>query len=261
MMRWLLGLLLLVNLGLFMWIQTRVVSQQQALQETIRPPGVQEILLLRETEQRQSNDAKFELEQDVRLELTGSSLPQPDQDIVQEGHSVESVDLAEDSEVKVLPMPVETEQQMICGRIGPYEDSNAAETLRDKLKPAGVSMDIAETTEQIKTGYWVLIPVLPSRQEANQMVKKLKAAGVEDLWLINKGPMKNAISLGLYAGPSNASRHSRNINEKGFDSEVSPKMSEQTRYWLDYSAVEQQVPDDWLNELSQKVKNEKKACK
>jgi len=92
------------------------------------------------------------------------------------------------------------------------------------------------------------------------MVKDLKAAGVKDLWLINKGPMKNAISLGLYAGPSNAASHSRNINKKGFNSEVSPKMSEQPRYWLDYTAMDEQSLIDGLGELSKDLQNKKKAC-
>ncbi len=263
MMRWLLVLLLLLNLGLFLWIQMSAVSTQTRAPKIIRPPGVEDILLLREAAQQQAIVA------DIEPEQTGIPL----QDIAplsemgvgqeQEIQSFESVAVSESrgAEVAAEAIVAEPEPEPVCGRIGPYEDKLNAEKYQDESQHPDISLDLVETTEQVREGYWVMIPSLPSTQEARQTLNRLKAAGVKDLWRFPNGPMKNAISLGWYAGISNATRHSDNINEKGFESEVSPRMSEQTRYWLSYRTVEEQALADWLDKLSPGLQNEKKACK
>ncbi len=259
MMRWLLALLLLVNLGLFLWIQTRIEPPQPVPTEITRPPGVREIRLLREIVRQQSTDTVLELEQDDLPDADSSLLSEPDEKMVPEAQAAESVKLAEDDETEISVMAVE--QAPVCGRIGPYDDEITAKKVRRNLTGSSISVDIVvQTTEQVKKGYWVLIPTLQNRLEARQVVKKLKEAGVTDLWLFTKGPMENSISLGLYAGINNATRHSNNINSKGFHSEVNPRMSEQTKFWLEYSTSNEQALSDWVGELSADLQNEKKAC-
>ena len=300
MKRWILALLVLLNFGLLLWSQMHTVATPPLAPEIIRPPGVQDILLLREADQRQPVAAATEPEFAGRPVTDDASPPETASEMLQEagvqdpatesiagGPEIAAVISVPESEAKAeaeatpeVELAAETqagpdagtepepqaesepqpESEPICGRIGPYEDKAAAEKHRDELRNSGISLDIAETTEQVRNGYWVLIPALPSTREARDMVDKLEAAGVTDLWRFPKGPMKNTISLGWYLGIKSATKVSESINEKGFESEVRPKMSAQTRYWLNYRATDEQALANRVGKLSAGLVNEKKAC-
>lgn len=256
MMRWLLGILLLVNLGLFLWIQTRMVQPEIQISEDMRPPGVQNILLVREIAQQPSADAQPEPQQPPNSVEETSPMPEPDE-IIEPGIS----EAIQEDSVTALPddsneQPEESLPNWVCGRIGPYTDKSEAEKTSEELNKFKAEVSLEQTKEQIQTGYWVLISALPSRKEARQKVKDLKAAGVTDLWLFTKGSMKNSISLGMYVGIKNATSHSNNINKKGFKSQVSPKLSQQTGYWLNYRTMDGQ----FLANVPAELTNEKKAC-
>lgn len=325
MMRWLLALLIVLNLGLFLWTRMQVDSTQSSPPQSIRPPGVQDILLLREMAQQQITSAAPEPPQTHTPASGDLPLSGTVEDMVSEaqtpGSMVESQigasespvlattevsetavaepvaqektvtlppvveSVAPEKTVTVPPVeepvapaetvtvspveePVAPEKTVtvprvvepVCGRIGPYTDKATAEKHRDSSQHAGIFLDLLQTKEQIQKGYWVLIPALPNRREALQVVGRLKEAGVTDLWRFQKGPMRNAISLGWYSGPTNASSHSGNINKKGFNSEVTPRMVEQTRYWVSYKTVDEQALAGLLSDLPSNLQNEKKAC-
>ncbi len=252
MMRWLFGILLLINLGLLLWIQTRMMPPETQISEDVRPPGVQNILLVREIAEQTPADAVLEPQQPPAP--VTEVLPKPGTEDVIEPSLPEATE--ENSTTALTEASDALPPSWNCGRIGPYADKTEVEKISKKLSSPEVEVALEETKEQIKTGYWVLIPVLPSRQEARQKVKALKAAGITDLWLFTKGSMNNSISLGMYVGIKNATRHSNNINKKGFESEVNPKLSQQTRYWLNYRTKDEQ----FLPDLPADLKNEKKSC-
>ena len=135
----------------------------------------------------------------------------------------------------------ETAPPEYCGTIGPLRNRPQARRLKRKLgSPPGVSM---ETKPQlVDKAYWVLIPPLPSRDDARAMVKRLRDADIEDLWLVPKGELRNAISLGLFSRRDAAYAHAERLRGLGFEEvEIRPKQEEVQRYWLNFSGLSEET--------------------
>lgn len=65
-------------------------------------------------------------------------------------------------------------------------------------------------------GYWVLIPPLPGKAEADKMMETLKAQGVTDYTLVAEPPQKrNAISLGVFRSEEAAQNLLAAVRKKG----------------------------------------------
>ncbi len=149
----------------------------------------------------------------------------------------EAVALQEEPPEETEPESVVTEPpSLYCGAVGPLRSRVQAKRLRRKLGSAG-GVRIVQKPTLVDKAHWVLIPPLPSRGEARTMVRKLKAEGINDLWLIPGGELKNAISLGLYSRREAAYNHAESLRSKGFDVEVRPKQEELPRYWLEFSGL------------------------
>jgi hypothetical protein len=52
--------------------------------------------------------------------------------------------------------------------------------------------------------YWVFIPPAPNRSTADRRMEELKAQGVKDLLLVDGGPQRFAISLGIFRSEDGA---------------------------------------------------------
>lgn len=286
MMRWLLAVLVVVNLVLFLWgftmskqdkpvqkqfspsvdverivLLREVETETQAVQEMPVPEPVAVIQSPEETPLPEISEAKAANEQEPAV-LEGADAPVMEEEtqVEEETAEISAAETAEeisetDPEVVEATGNMEPVSSEVCGRIGPFKTEQAAQQL-------GVELNLAEAeiTREIveeQKGYWVLIPAFPSRAEGQQMAEKLRAAGFNDLWLFNTGPMKNAISLGLFSRKENADMHSGVINQRGFDSEVRPKMVERPEFWLVYRDDAESVA---AITLSTHVSNTKKPC-
>lgn len=142
-----------------------------------------------------------------------------------------------------------------CGRIGPF---NSPKQLERFASAAGID---ASSVEQKNLGgvqgYWVLIPALPDKNQAKEMVAKLKEAGFNDLFLFNDEPMRNTISLGLFSSKENAEKQLAVVQKAGFSAELRTKTTEGSRWWLNYRAPAAKLAKA---QLPQGASIEKKAC-
>lgn len=67
-----------------------------------------------------------------------------------------------------------------------------------------------------RTSYWVHIPALPSKKEADSKVAELKALGVDDLFVMPEdGPTPRAISLGVFSLREGAESLMETLRGKG----------------------------------------------
>lgn len=284
MIRWLIGILIVANLVIFLWGQ--LIVKPGGVNEKELLPEFGSIKLVREFEAESESIA--DTTQSVAQEASGlqgekqsaglsmetggdnavAEVTEEEPVAIPEAEAAEPVKMVEvtaetepeSGPVAVAPAP-EADPVLVCGRIGPFSEEKAAQANRDALVAKGLSADIDRATEQVQKGYWVLIPALPSRAEGQEEVAKLREAGETDIWLFNKGPLKNAISLGLYAGEKNANRRSKQVNKLGFTSEVQPKISESTRYWLEFRGEQEKMGELDSIKLPESAAVEKKACK
>ena len=289
MMRWLLGLLVVGNVVIFLWGQSiirprepavatvlpefgdiRLVGEPAAVEAPVSPVNdpTEDVMATEPAETPaevplQTREAVAAAEQPPQpteaVAATEAAASGSDAGAASTGVLPEQQAAAAEPTAAIIPPPAQPPTPL-CGRAGPFDSEQAASDGRKQLENAGYSVAISPATDQVAKGYWVLIPELPSREEGKEMVARLKAAGVTDIWLFNKGPRKNAISLGLYAGKNNAGRRSEQINGLGFNSVVQPKVEERTVFWLEYRGEVTASETTRPQALFPGVGIEKKSC-
>lgn len=70
-------------------------------------------------------------------------------------------------------------------------------------------------------GYWVYVPPLKSKQDAEKKIGEIKARGVTDYFLVQDSPKwRNAISLGIFSTREAANNYFIGLKEKGVKSAI-----------------------------------------
>lgn len=84
-----------------------------------------------------------------------------------------------------------------CDTIGPLGSGKAAEELANQIRATGAAVRLFSRRGELQRDYWVLLPPLPTRQEALLRFQEFQSRNV-DSFVITQGAMANAISLGLF---------------------------------------------------------------
>lgn len=228
-MKWFFFLLIIGNLGLFIWLY----PQQGGKSTAARVADVGELLLLEET----GDQAGQGQQAAVVEETTPPNSAEPEERASASDTQADGAILAAyDETAAQSPPPAETERQTLqCGTIGLFEKRSQAELLSVQLRALGLEPEILSESRSDQAGYWVLVPPQPDRESALRIAKRLEAAGVADLWRFTSGPLVNAISLGLFRDLERARARKAKMARMGFDTEIRPRYREQSDYWIRYS--------------------------
>jgi hypothetical protein len=85
----------------------------------------------------------------------------------------------------------------VCVEWGPLSDTEKARALAS-LEPLDLAKLISQKKVEVVANYWVFIPPAANRSAAERRVEELKALGIKDLLLVDGGPQRLAISLGVF---------------------------------------------------------------
>jgi hypothetical protein len=85
----------------------------------------------------------------------------------------------------------------VCVEWGPLSDTDKARALAS-LEPLDLARLISQKKVEVVASYWVFIPPAANRSAADRRLEELKAQGVKDLSLVDGGPQRFAISLGVF---------------------------------------------------------------
>jgi hypothetical protein len=85
----------------------------------------------------------------------------------------------------------------VCVEWGPLSDTEKARALAS-LEPLDLAKLISQKKVEVVANYWVFIPPAANRSAAERRLEELKALGVKDLLLVDGGPQRFAISLGVF---------------------------------------------------------------
>ncbi len=78
-------------------------------------------------------------------------------------------------------------------------------------------------------GWWVYIPSLPGKAEADKKAGELRDLGVSDFFIVQEGPSRHAISLGIFSAEKGAADRLAELKAKGVRSAVfGPRPSKET---------------------------------
>ncbi len=126
-------------------------------------------------------------------------------DATSEGEAVRLVEQVQPDKIKLL-----TPQQVaalgpakvaaladVCLEFGPLTESDRARALAD-LESLALGKLLTQKRIETTTSFWVYLPSAPSRAEADRRVADLRTRGLGDVAVVDAGPQRNAVSLGLF---------------------------------------------------------------
>ncbi|WP_299734167.1 hypothetical protein [uncultured Endozoicomonas sp.] len=151
-----------------------------------------------------------------------------------------------------------------CLFVGPFDSPLEVDAIKQQLFSMGVdSRERADATSEIQD-YWVHIPPLPSRVAAARMLRELHAQKI-DSFVITYGELDNGISLGLFSKKEYAESVRRRLSDTGYTVKIKELSHSPEQWWLEMdSAVDEKLGADFWEQMSSRypdAKKRKKNCK
>jgi len=210
-MRWTFALLLLLNVGLWMWgVWYKNLAGEY--EKTPRPP---------------INAEK------MRLLSEPGVIPHPR---APAGAASEPLTLIESA----------LSHQSACYTIGPFLTRDTALKAGDKLRALKVTSAHRSETKTTPSGYRVFLPTVMTRNAAEQKLKELNNLGIKDYSLVGTPDKGYAISLGIFSQPANAQKYQQELVKKDIKAQTEV-LYPAPRHWIDVQAV--QMPPKLLNNV------------
>jgi hypothetical protein len=85
----------------------------------------------------------------------------------------------------------------VCVEWGPFSDNDKSRAM-SALEPLDLAKLMTQKKVEVVANYWVFIPPAQNRSVADRRLEELKSQGVKDLLLVDSGPQRFAISLGVF---------------------------------------------------------------
>ena len=135
-----------------------------------------------------------------------------------------------------IPAPVvapDPNTGRLCYSAGPLLDDNEVDTMRNWLADQGAAVILRAGERREIALYWVLFPPFPDRTQADQRLAQMKAEGLEDIYIIPRGDMANAVSLGVYSQRASLDRRLRQLRRRGYEPSITPRYRTKVASWFD----------------------------
>jgi hypothetical protein len=85
----------------------------------------------------------------------------------------------------------------VCLEWGPFGESERARALSE-LEPAGLGRLLTQKRVESNTAFWVYLPRSSNKAAIDKRIADLKAAGIDDVALVDTGAQRYTISLGVF---------------------------------------------------------------
>jgi hypothetical protein len=150
-----------------------------------------------------------------------------------------------------------------CISVGPFRDVSEAAHAATTLRGGGYDPRQRVADGEVWAGVWVYLQLPPSRTAGEQILSKLKAAGIDDA-LEMPGPNEGSvISLGLYSEPKRAQARVAQAQALGFNPGIADRKRTGNVYWIDIDLKPTDSllnPADLQGEAGRIVRLEVKGC-
>lgn len=253
-MRWLVAVLLLANVLFFGWQYNQ--QRMQALREVTKvaplPANTPSLRLLSEVDELpppRSDGA------DIAPKVSAETLPSAPAEL-----APDAVPAAESPAVTPSeePPPATTETapvtepathlaagtaemaaaglkpstaSAVCIDAGPFAHAADHKALEAWLRPRATVIHIELQTVNKRQLFWVYLETI-SNSDAQRSIADLQRKGVRDYLLIQRGGLKNAISLGLFSSQDAVNRRLAEMNDRGYKPVVVPRIETTDLSWV-----------------------------
>jgi hypothetical protein len=168
---------------------------------------------------------------------------------------------AEELPARAEPLPSAAR----CTSVGPFLELSQAATAAATLRAAGFEPLQRVVEGDVWSGYWVYIPALPTEQQANEALAKIREgvpeARIADAYVIRNSDTGNLISLGVFTEIGGVGRLREEVRALGFEPQVVDRTRRATVYWIDVTLASDQMLDfDSLQQPGRIVRLEQRDC-
>jgi len=150
-----------------------------------------------------------------------------------------------------------------CVSLGPFLDLTETARASTGLREAGLAPRQRAKEGTVWNGYWVSLAGLDDAAAAEQLVERLRGAGIGDAYVMPAEGQGPTISLGLFTERPRALRRMDEVRALGFEPQVEERQRTGTVYWIDVDvASAEQLPDPatFEDEGGRIFRLEVKAC-
>jgi hypothetical protein len=150
-----------------------------------------------------------------------------------------------------------------CISIGPFNDVSEAAHAATTLRGGGYDPRQRSADGDVWAGVWVYLPLPPTKAAGDQMLAKLKGAGIDDALEMPGPNAGSVISLGLYGESKRAQARVAQVQALGFNPGIADRKRAGNVYWID---IDLKPTDSLLNPADLQggsghiVRLEVKAC-
>jgi hypothetical protein len=102
----------------------------------------------------------------------------------------------------------------VCAEWGPFTDAERARALAD-LEPLALGRLLTQRRGESTTAWWVFLPPAANKAAAEKKVGQLRAAGIKDLFVVDTGAQRFAISLGIFRTEEAANAYLADVLARG----------------------------------------------
>lgn len=131
-----------------------------------------------------------------------------------------------------------------CVSLGPFLDLTEAARASTALRESGLEPRQRAREGAVWNGYWVSLAGLADAGSAEQLVERLRAAGIGDAYVMPADGQGPTISLGLFTERPRALRRMDEVRALGFEPRIEERQRTGTVYWIDVDVDSPgQLPD------------------
>ena len=94
----------------------------------------------------------------------------------------------------------------VCLEWGPFTDGERSGALAE-LESLALGRLLTQRRVESSQAYWVFVPPVATRPEADRRANEIRTRGVKDAVVVENGPQRFAVSLGVFATEDAASAH------------------------------------------------------
>jgi cell division septation protein DedD len=148
-----------------------------------------------------------------------------------------------------------------CTSVGPFRELSQAANAASTLRASGYEPTQRVAEGDIWIGYWVYIQAIPTEQEANAILAKVREQGIDDSYVIPNSDTGNLVSLGVFSEISGVSRRRDQVRALGLEPQVVDRTRRATVYWVDVNLRPDQTLDfDALQPPGRIIRLEQRRC-
>jgi hypothetical protein len=223
--KWVIVFLVLMNVAFFGWQLSRdqeVVVADDPVPPTTTSAMVSRLLLVSELER-----GVLRRRRSVRAPQPSPS-PEPQPTVEVAKADTDTPPVSTDENPAALP-----ESDVECYTIGPLDNEDDISALSAWFNAQGSQAKLRTDERREVVSTWVFLPPLESREAADARVLEMQAANIDDIYVIPRGDMANAISLGLYSQEGSLQRRVSRLENRGFAPSVLPRYRTVMASWFD----------------------------